>query len=130
MIQWIAFKAFVKKAYVWIKNYWYVPLSILWAIITWFFFRQKAAMMVDNLKETRKAHKKEIEIINTSKEEEVKTIKEKVDKHIKNVKEAEDRFNTRSEDISKRTDERAEELKKMDNEILAKELKKMMGKKK
>ncbi len=86
MIQWIAFKAFVKKAYLWIKTYWYVPIGALWALGTWFFFRQKASMMVDNFKETRKAHKKEIEIINNSKEEEVKTINEKVDKHLEHAK--------------------------------------------
>ena len=130
MIQWVAFKAFVKKAYVWIKNYWYVPLSLLWAIVTWFFFRQKAAMMVDNLKETRKAHKKEIEIINSSKEEEVKTIKEKVDNHLKNTKESEDKFNAKRKALSKKEENRAEELKEKDNVALANELKKMMEKKK
>ena len=85
---------------------------------------------MDNFKETRKAHKKEIEIINNSKEEEVKTIKEKVDKHIKNVKEAEDRFNTTHEALSKKEKDRAEELKTKDNVTLANELKKMMEKKK
>ena len=126
MIQWVAFKAFVKKAYLWIKTYWFVPIGALWALATWFFFRQKASMMVDNFKETRKAHKKEVEIINNSKEEEVKTINEKVDKHLKNVKEDEDRFNTTHEALSKKEKERAEELKAKDNVTLANELRKMM----
>ncbi len=130
MIQWIAFKAFLKKVWVWTKTYWYVPLSALWMVVTWFFFRQKAASMVDNFKETRKAHKKEIDIINKAKEEEVKTINEKVDKHLKSVKESEDRFNTTHEALSKKEKERAEELKAKDNVTLANELRKMMGRSK
>jgi len=130
MVQWIAFKAALKKLYIWVKTYWYVPLSLLYAFITWFFFRQKASMMIDNLRETRKAHKKEVDIINKAKEEEVKSITEKIDVHLERTKEAEKRFNTRSEDLSKRTDERAEELKKMDNKVLATELKKMITRRK
>jgi len=130
MIQWIAFKALLKKSYIWVKTYWYVPLSLLYAFITWFFFRQKASMMIDNLRETRKAHKKEVDIINKAKEEEVKNITEKIDVHLERTKEAEKRFNIRSEDISKRTDERAEELRKLDNEVLAKELRKMVSRRK
>jgi len=86
--------------------------------------------MIDNLRETRKAHKKEIDIINKSKEEEVNNIKLKVDDHLERAEEAEKRFNTKSADISKRTDARAEELKNMDNKVLANELKKVMTRKK
>ena len=69
MVQWIALKILVKKVYLWVKTYWYVPFAVAYAIVTWFFFRQKAAFMLDNLRETRKAHKKEIDILNKSKEE-------------------------------------------------------------
>jgi hypoxanthine phosphoribosyltransferase len=127
MIQWAALKAFSKKAYLWIKTYWYVPIGALWAIATWFFFRQKATLMVDNFKETRKAHKKEVDIINKSKEEEVKTIKEKVDAHLIRTKEAEERYATASATTSKKVKERAEELRKKDNDVLADELRKIIG---
>ena len=127
MIQWIAFKAFLKKAWVWTKTYWYVPLSALWMVVTWFFFRQKAAMMMDNLKETRKAHKKEVEIINKAKEEEVKIIKTKVDEHLERTREADERFNTSVAATSKKVKERAEELRTKDNVTLANELRKMVS---
>ena len=130
MIQWIAFKALLKKVWVWTKTYWYVPLSALWMVVTWFFFRQKAASMVDNFKETRKAHKKEIDIINKAKEEEVKTINEKVDEHLKRTKAAEEIFNTSTAATSKKMKERAEELREKDNVTLANALKKMMEKNK
>ena len=83
-------------------------------------------MMIDNLRETRKAHKKEIDIINKAKEEEVKTINEKVDDHLKRTKAAEERFNTSTAATSKKMKERAKELKAKDNVTLANELKKMM----
>jgi len=130
MAQWIALKILVKKVYLWVKAYWYVPFAIAYAIVTWFFFRQKAAFMLDNLRDTRKAHKKEIDILNKSKEEEVGMIKSKVGEHLERAEEAEKRFNTRSADISKRTDTRAEELKNMDNKVLATELKKIIKRRK
>ena len=130
MIQWIALKAFLKKAWVWTKTYWYVPLSALWMVVTWFFFRQKAASMVDNFKETRKAHKKEIDIINKAKEEEVKTINEKVDDHLRRTKAAEEIFNTSTAATSKKMKVRTEELREKDNVTLANALKKMMEKNK
>jgi len=77
MIQWIAFKAFLKKVWVWTKTYWYVPLSALWMVVTWFFFRQKAASMVDNFKETRKAHKKEMILLIRRKKKKLKPLMRK-----------------------------------------------------
>ena len=87
-------------------------------------------MMIDNLRETRKAHKKEVDIINKAKEEEVKIINEKVDDHLHRAKAAEERFNTSNAAISKKVKERTEELREKDNVSLANELKKMMGKNK
>jgi len=129
-MQWIAFKTALKKSYIFVKTYWYVPLSLAYAFVTWFFFRQKAALMIDNLRETRKAHKKEIDIINKSKEEEVKNITEKVDDHLERSEEAEERFDARRADISKRTDDRTKELEKLESDVLANELKKVIKRRK
>jgi len=126
MIRWLAFKAFMKKGWVWVKTYWYLPVSALWMVVTWFFFRQKAAMMIENFKETREAHKKEIDIINKSKEEEVNIIKEKIEKSVERNRKAEEEYRKTTEAIDKHASERAELLKLEDLEILAGELKKLV----
>ena len=63
-MQTIMIKMYLKKAWVWLKNHWYVPVFLLAACVIWFFYRQKAAAMFDNLVESRKAHKEEIEELN------------------------------------------------------------------
>ena len=67
----IVLKSYLKKAYVWVKNHWYVPIGALFAIVTWFFYRQKSGAIIDNLKETRVHHKKEIAAINSIHEEQI-----------------------------------------------------------
>ena len=126
MIQWIALKAFAKKAYLWVKTYWYVPIAAIWAIGTWFFFRQKASAMVDNFNETRKAHKKEIDIINKSKEKEVSVLKDVVNKSREEDRKATANFNKTSEDIKKKAIARKKELVDQETEELAEKLNKMM----
>ena len=58
MIQLIVAKNYLKRVYTWVKNHWYVPFGLLFAVTTWFFYRQKSVMLVDNLKEARVSHKK------------------------------------------------------------------------
>jgi len=126
MIQWIAFKTSVKKIYLWIKTYWYVPVGTLWAIVTWFFFRQKASAMVDNFNETREAHRKEIDIINKSKEEEVSVLKGVVAKSREEDKKAEEKYRKTSADIKKKSNARKKDLVDQETAELADQLKKMM----
>ncbi len=126
----LAIKTFLKKAWVWTKNYWYVPLGALWTVVTWFFFRQKAAMLVDNFRETQKSHRKEIDLINKSKDEEVKSITDKVSEHLERDKSAEEKHKKEVEKTEKKVAARAEELRTKDNEELADELKKVIKKRK
>jgi hypothetical protein len=130
MIQALAVKTFLKKSWVWTKNYWYVPVGFFWMVLTWFFFRQKATAMLGNFKETRKAHKKEIDLINKSKEEEVRSINEKVDEHLKRDKESEEKYKESSKKIEEKSAVRKIELMKKENEELAEELKKIISRKK
>tara|TARA_Y100000310_G_scaffold343256_1_gene450017 strand:+ start:2690 stop:3085 length:396 start_codon:yes stop_codon:yes gene_type:complete len=130
MMQILAVKTFLKKSWVWTKNYWYVPVGFFWMVITWFFFRQKAETMLGNFKETQKAHKKEIDLINKSKEEEVKGINRKVDEHLKKDKESEERYRESSKKIKERSVVRKIELAKKENEELAEELRKMIERRK
>ena len=83
-------------------------------------------MMIENFKETREAHKKEIDIINKSKEEEVNIIKEKIEKSVERNRKTEEEYRKTTEAIDKHAGERAELLKLEDLETLAGELKKLV----
>jgi hypothetical protein len=130
MLQWIAIKAAFNKLYVWLKAYWYVPVASLWGLVSWYFYHQKTTLIIDNAKETNEAHKKEIELINSSKEKEVESIKSKIEDHTARAKETEKKFSAASAAIRTREIDLTSELVKKDNVSLAKDLEKMLKGKK
>jgi hypothetical protein len=124
MIQLLAAKTYLKKAYVWLKNYWYVPFSVMFAIVTWFFYRQKSAMLAENLKATRESHKKEIEEVNKVHEKHISERQNRVDLYRSN-RDALDKSKAEKEAKAKADQEaRKEELKKKEIHAIAEELKK------
>jgi hypothetical protein len=115
-------KMYLKKAWVWLKNHWYVPVFLLAACVIWFFYRQKAAAMFDNLVESRKAHKEEIEELNKIQAKETASR----DKNLKNYLESEDKLEEKlAKDklaAAKERKDREEELMKKEIHDIAKEL--------
>jgi len=109
----------MKKIYVWIKNHWYIPLSLLAAAVTWFFFRQKSQLMVENVKKTREAHKKEIEIIENAHEKEVFSRDKSLRKFVENNKILENNLEEKIEEIGNKEVDRKTELVHKDVEELA-----------
>lgn len=112
-------KVFLKKSYVWIKNHWYIPLSLAFAAITWFFFRQKAEVMVDNVKKTREAHKKEIKVIESAHEKEILSRDKSLDKFIENSKILDKDLEEKIKVIRLKTEDRETELVSKEIEELA-----------
>jgi len=84
----IVLKSYLKKSYVWVKNHWYVPIGALFALVTWFFYKQKSDVIIDNLKEMRVHHKKEIAAINTIHEEQIA----ERDKAVESFREADEKI--------------------------------------
>lgn len=121
-MQTIMIKMYLKKAWVWLKNHWYVPVFLLAACVIWFFYRQKAAAMFDNLVESRKAHKEEIEELNKIQTKETASR----DKNLKNYLESEDKLEEKlAKDklaAAKERKDREEELMKKEIHDIAKEL--------
>ena len=121
-MQTIMIKMYLKKAWVWLKNHWYVPVFLLAACVIWFFYRQKATAMFDNLVESRKAHKEEIEELNKIQAKETASR----DKNLKNYLESEDKLEEKlAKDklaAAKERKDREEELMKKEIHDIAKEL--------
>jgi len=118
----LAIKTFLKKAYVLVKNYWYVPLGLLATAITWFFYKQKAEVMVDNLKKTREAHKKEVGVINDAHKKEVIARDKAVNKFVENNKAIEEQLKERVKVITTKIEQRKKEHGSKEIEELAKAL--------
>ena len=71
IISWIAVKTFLKKSWVWIKKYWYLPALAIYAFATWVFFRGKSQKAVEVRRTTRKSYEEHLEVINKAHKEEI-----------------------------------------------------------
>jgi len=130
VINMIVLKSYLKKSYVWVKNHWYVPVGTFFALVTWFFYRQKSDAIIDNLKETRIYHKKEIAAINTIREEQIA----ERDKTLESFRAADEKIeadNRKSmEDSISEFAERKKAIKEKEIHDIAKELVKVVGRNK
>jgi uncharacterized membrane protein len=71
-MSWLATKLFLKKAWLWIKTYWYFPMVLLYTLILWFVFRKNAAAAIGILEIRSDSYKKQIDVLNESHEAESK----------------------------------------------------------
>ena len=124
MIQLLVAKTYLKKAYVWLKNHWYVPFSVMFAIVTWFFYRQKSAMLAENLKATRESHKKEIEEVNKIHEKHISERQNRVDLYRSNRETLDESKAEKEAQTKEKEEARKEEIRKKEIHAIAEELKK------
>ena len=100
-MNWIAFKFSVKKTWLWLKTYWYVPLVLLYTLVLWLVFRKDGAAAIGALEIKSDSYKKQIDVINkiheaeTKKKEEINKVfnetVEIIETELKNKNEALDR---------------------------------------
>jgi uncharacterized protein with von Willebrand factor type A (vWA) domain len=134
-MKWLAFKLFLKKAWVWTKNHWYVPL-LLMAIIIAFLISVIArngaflTSMLDLLDNSRESHKKEVDALNEIHSREAEEKNKILEEYNKNIKKLEDRYDELDEELD---EEKKKELKRLvdesynDPEKLARELAEAFG---
>ena len=118
----LAFKAIVKKIWVWLKHNWYVPAVIAYTLVLWLLFRNKTEAMDilelransyrDQIRVIEDAHKKELkkrddilakyhnilEVLEKDYEERSLVLDKKKKKEIKRIVEE---YNERPADLAK-----------------------------
>ena len=57
---------FWKKAWAWLKNYWYIPAVLVYTLVLWFVFRKKNDKIIQMFEISKENYKKEIDIINSA----------------------------------------------------------------
>tara|TARA_R110000824_G_scaffold57546_2_gene156376 strand:+ start:3894 stop:4298 length:405 start_codon:yes stop_codon:yes gene_type:complete len=78
-VNWIAFKFFVKKTWLWLKTYWHAPVVLLYTVVLWLVFRKDSAAAIGALEIKSDSYKKQIDVINKVHEAETKK-KEEINK--------------------------------------------------
>ena len=109
MITWLATKAFLKKAWTWLKHNWYVPLVVVYTLLLWALFRRKdEALKILEIRS--ESYKAQIEAINKAHTEEIKKRDEILEKYSETVKKLEEDFNKNNQELDEKKKKDVKEL--------------------
>lgn len=127
---WLAVKLAIKKAWAWTKNYWYVPVLLLYTLIMWLVFRRNAASVLEVLNVSNDSYKKQIDVLNKTHKSEVQKKEDIAKKYIQTIESLENNHKNDMIELDKKKKKRVKELVEKsfdDEENLAKQLSEMLG---
>ena len=61
---WPAFKHGLKKAWSWVRNYWYVPVLLAYTFILMVVFRRDGIQVLEVLNASKESHRKQVDVLN------------------------------------------------------------------
>lgn len=99
MIQWVAFKTFLKKAWVWLKHYWYVPVMLVIGIVAWCAGRRDTAGILKMFEESKASYQKEIAVLKDAHSAEIQKRDELLKKHNETLKKIEEEYKIKLSDL-------------------------------
>jgi hypothetical protein len=100
MIQWLVFKAFVKKAWVWFKHYWYLPIMLIVAVVAWLSSRRNTADILKMFAVSKESYEKEIKVLRETHEEEIRKREELITTYNATLKKLEEDYKIRLGELS------------------------------
>ena len=100
MIQWLAFKTFTKKAWVWFKNYWYYPAIVVVAIVAWCLGMRGNNGVLKMFEASKESYQKEIAVLKKAHEQEIEKRNELVEKHNQALKKIEEDYKIKLDELS------------------------------
>ena len=127
---WLAVKLAIKKAWAWTKNYWYVPVLLLYTLIMLLVFRRNAASVLEVLNVSNDSYKKQIDVLNKTHKSEVQKKEDIAKKYIQTIESLENNHKNDMIELDKKKKKRVKELVEKsfdDEENLAKQLSEMLG---
>ena len=123
-------KIFLKKVWVWIKNYWYIPALLVYTLVLWLFFRKKNERILELFEISKESYQKEIDAINAAHMAEIEKKEKIVQSYTEALKKIELEYNIELEKLGKEEKKEISELvtKFHDSpDELAEEMKRLFG---
>tara|TARA_Y100000296_G_scaffold18048_1_gene21345 strand:+ start:193 stop:618 length:426 start_codon:yes stop_codon:yes gene_type:complete len=111
MIEWLAVKTFLKKAWVVVKHYWYVPVVIIYTLALWFVFNKKEAAF-KILEARAESFDKQIKAIDDIHAEEVEAKNNITKKYTETIELIEERYVKTKEELTEKKKKRVKEIVK------------------
>ena len=127
-MNWLKAKHFTQRAWVWIKNYWYVPLLVVLALAALFVKRTDIALKL--LKTRTESYKEQIDVLNESHTNEIAKRDEIIQVHQEVMEQLDEQFEEDLSEIEKNKEKRVKEIIKEnhgDPEQLSKALSNAFG---
>jgi len=118
----------LKKAFVWIKHYWYFPVMLIALAVTFIMHRKKASMLIDMLVSSMESHKKEIDVIEEAEAAKAEKIEKASKEHSKEIQNIFSEEALALEKAGKTKEKREKSLQELEMEMLAEEMKKTFEK--
>jgi len=109
MIKWLTIKAFLKKVWIYIKHYWYVPAVIAYTLALWFLFnRKETAFKI--LEARSESFEKQIKAVDDIHTEELAARDELAKKYTKTIELIEERYVKTKEELTEKKKQRVKEI--------------------
>ena len=109
MIQWLTIKALLKKLWVVVKHYWYVPFVIIYTLVLWFIFnRKEAAYKI--LEARSESFDKQIKVIDEIHAEEAEAKQDIAKKYTETIELIEEKYATTKEELTDKKKKRVKEI--------------------
>ena len=127
-MNWLKAKHFTQRAWVWIKNYWYVPLLVVLALAALFVKRSDIALKL--LKTRTESYKEQIDVLNESHTNEIAKRDEIIKVHQEVMEQLDEQLEEDLSEIEKNKEKRVKEIIKEnhgDPEELSKALSNAIG---
>ena len=100
MVQWVAFKTFVKRAWIWLKHYWHFPAMIIIGLVAWCMGRRESEGILQMFEASKESYRKEVDVLKRSHEEEIRKRDELVAKHSETLKKLEEEHMIKINELS------------------------------
>lgn len=62
-MSWLLIKTYLKKCYIWLKEYWQIPFLVFWSILVYIMTRRNTEALVEVLETRKESYKKQMEIL-------------------------------------------------------------------
>ena len=126
----LATKTFLKKAWAWIKNYWYIPALIIYTLVMWIFLRKPSLQFLEVLSMSKEKYEQHIEIIDKTHKEEIKRRDDNLEKYKTIIASLEKHYEDKEEELDEKKKKEVKKIiEKHENNIdaLAKEISEKYG---
>ena len=109
-MNWLAAKHFLQRAWVWTKNYWYVPLIAVLALVA--FFGRRSDVATKLLRTRSDSYKEQIDVLNESHANEIEKRDEIIRVHQEVMEQLDGQLESDLQEVDRRKEKRIKELVK------------------